>query len=104
MLNWMNMLNKTLHRGCARLPAITTALLMVLLSAPVFAYDPAQWLADLSGSDAAVIVEKKTGGKVLKVSEEERKGEWVYRVKVLLPEGRVKTVFISKASGAVKGG
>ncbi|MAR91332.1 MAG: PepSY domain-containing protein [Pseudomonadota bacterium] len=61
------------------------------------------WLAQLSTSEAAAIVARRTGGKVLKVTEEERGGERVYRVKVLLPEGRIKTVFVNKATGGVGG-
>lgn len=70
------------------------------------AYTESGWhylLAALTGSDAARMVERKTGGKVLAVSEEERDGKRVYRVKVLLPEGRIRTLFIDRDSGAVRG-
>lgn len=79
--------------------------LMVLFSATAFGQSKAEhWLlAEVSSSDAAQIVIKKTGGKVLKVTEEERNGRGVYRVKVLLPEGRVKTVFVSKETGGIGG-
>ena len=56
-------------------------------------------LADIGPSEAATKVVRKTGGKVLKVTQEERNGKQVYRVKVLLPEGRIKTVFVDKATG-----
>jgi len=78
---------------------------VAILCGPVFGQSRGVpvYLAEISSSDAATLVVKKTGGKVLKVTEEERKGQWVYRVKVLLPEGRVKTLFVSKESGAMGG-
>lgn len=60
-------------------------------------------LAALTSSDAARLVERKTGGKVLAVSEEERGGKRVYRIKVLLPEGRIRTLFIDRDSGIERG-
>lgn len=84
---------------------IVGLVLVVMLSGPAFGQSRGipVYLADVSSSDAATLVVKKTGGKVLKVTEEERKGQWVYRVKVLLPEGRVKTLFVNKESGAMGG-
>lgn len=84
---------------------IVGLVLVAILSGPAFAQRGITplYLAEISSSDAATLVVKKTGGKVLKVTEEERKGEWVYRVKVLLPEGRVKTLFVSKETGAMGG-
>jgi hypothetical protein len=60
-------------------------------------------LADVSAAQAGSLAAKRTGGKVLKVSEEERNGRRVYRVKVLLPEGRVKTLFIDSKTGGSGG-
>ncbi|MEE2730432.1 MAG: PepSY domain-containing protein [Pseudomonadota bacterium] len=75
--------------------------LLLLGSLPVASHarDGVIWVADLSPSQAASKVVKKTGGKVLKVTLEERDGRGVYRVKVLLPEGRIKTVFVDKETG-----
>ncbi|MGB3620495.1 MAG: hypothetical protein WBA20_04045 [Ketobacter sp.] len=61
-------------------------------------------LAELDSAGAARLVESRTGGRVLAVSEEERGGSRVYRVKVLLPEGRIRTLFIDKQTGAVREG
>lgn len=60
-------------------------------------------LAGVSAAEAGALAARRTGGKVLKVNEEERNGRWVYRVKVLLPEGRVKTLFIDRETGGTGG-
>lgn len=78
-------------------------LLLGSLPLSVHAQEPALLLAGVGPSEAAASVAQKTGGKVLKVTLEERDGREVYRVKVLLPEGRIKTVFVDKESGG-KGG
>lgn len=80
---------------------IICALLMLVcgLPLPSYARGNGHLLADISPSDAAAKVVKQTGGKVLKISQEERDGKAVYRVKVLLPEGRIKTIFVDKATG-----
>lgn len=78
-------------------------LLLLVCTLPVSAA-AGQWLlAEVNTSDAAALVAKKTGGKVLKVTEEERNGQWVFRVKVLMPEGRVKTLFVDKQTGSIGG-
>ena len=77
--------------------------LMCSLPLPLQAQGPLLLLAGIGPSEAAATVAQKTGGKVLKVTLEERDGREVYRVKVLLPEGRIKTVFVDKESGG-KGG
>lgn len=60
-------------------------------------------LAQVDGAGAARIVERKTGGKVLSVDRQERKGRIMYRVKVLLPEGRVRTVMVDAETGQMGG-
>ena len=60
-------------------------------------------LAQIDEKQAAKIVAKKTGGTVLSVVARERKGVAGYQVKVLLPEGRIRKVFVNKQSGAVAG-
>lgn len=78
-------------------------LLLLVCTLPVSAA-AGQWLlVEVNTSDAAALVAKKTGGKVLKVTEEERNGQWVFRVKVLMPEGRVKTLFVDKQTGSIGG-
>lgn len=80
------------------------ALLLILATPITVTAAPINWLlCEVSMSDAAAMVAKKTGGRVLKVTEEEQGGKRVYRVKVLLPEGRVKTVFVSKETGSLGG-
>ncbi len=79
---------------------IQCALLLLICSLPLQGHAQGGYLlADISPSDAAAKVVRQTGGKVLRVTLEERGGKEVYRVKVLLPEGRVKTVFVNKETG-----
>ena len=52
------------------------------------------WLAAMDSAAAARAAEASTGGKALSVSAEVRDGRTVYRVKVLMPGGRVKYVYI----------
>lgn len=90
---------------------VVPILLSVLLfAAPLRAqpYDiaaPAEylWLAAVDGAGAARIVERNTGGKVLGIQRQEKKGKTVYRVKVLLPEGRVRTVTVDAETGQMSG-
>ncbi len=79
-----------------------------VLQTPAYAQKPSGaakllWLAEVNSKQAAKLVEKKTGGKVLSVIETDRKGEAGYQVKVLLPEGRIRKLFVNKNSGAVSG-
>lgn len=60
-------------------------------------------LAEVDSSSAARIVERRTGGKVLSVHRQEKKGRVMYRVKVLLPEGRVRTVSVDAETGQMGG-
>lgn len=60
-------------------------------------------LAELDSSAAARLVESRTGGKVLSVHRQENKGKTQYRVKVLLPEGRVRTIMVDAQSGRMGG-
>lgn len=86
------------------------ALLLALTAAPAIHAQPRDYvrsaplmLAELDSSAAARLVESKTGGKVLSVHRQENKGKTVYRVKVLLPEGRVRTVNVDAQSGRMGG-
>lgn len=56
---------------------------------------PTVLLAAMDGAAAARAAEARTGGKVLSVSREERNGKTVYRVKVLMPGGQIKNVYIN---------
>lgn len=72
------------------LTTVITAL-MLALSLPA--------LADVSRDDAAAMVQKATGGRVLAVEQAEQDGRPVWRVKVLTPQGEVIVVLIDAASG-----
>lgn len=88
-------------------------LLLALLLMAVSPLHAGQWqghsagqymiLAELDSSSAARLVERKTGGKVLSVHRQEKKGRVQYRVKVLLPEGRVRTVSVDAETGQMGG-
>jgi uncharacterized membrane protein YkoI len=58
--------------------------------------------ADVSRDDAASIVQKASGGRVLAVERAEHKGTAVWRVKVLTPQGEVKVMLIDAASGRAR--
>lgn len=60
-------------------------------------------LARLDAASAARIVQRRTGGKVLAVDQTDRGGRILYRVKVLLPEGRVRTVTVDAETGQMGG-
>ncbi|MBE0474966.1 PepSY domain-containing protein [Rhodoferax sp.] len=72
------------------LTTVITAL-MLTLSLPAW--------ADISRDDAAAMVQKATGGRVLAVEQAEQDGRPVWRVKVLTPQGEVVVVLIDAASG-----
>lgn len=59
---------------------------------------------DAIGPDqAAAVARKVTGGRVLAVTPAKRHGAVVYKVRVLLPDGRVRVVIIDAKSGRVVG-
>ena len=55
----------------------------------------------LSSSEAAAIVREETGGRVLGVKSEKRDGTRIYRVKVLLPKGRVRYYAVDRRTGRI---
>ncbi|MDX1695662.1 MAG: PepSY domain-containing protein [Ketobacteraceae bacterium] len=59
------------------------------------------WLAGVSIETAIQKAKGKYGGKVLSAKEIRSKGPLVYKIKLLLPNGRVKTVFVDGESGEV---
>lgn len=71
---------------------------IVLISALMFALATPAW-AEVSRDDAAAVVQKSSGGRVLAVDKSEREGRLVWRVKVLTPQGEVKVVLIDVATG-----
>jgi uncharacterized membrane protein YkoI len=58
--------------------------------------------AEVSRDDAASMVQKASGGRVLAVERAEHKGAAVWRVKVLTPQGEVKVMLIDVASGRAR--
>lgn len=71
-------------------------------SAPLADNNTSQlWLADVSLETAIKKAKAKYGGKVLSAKEIRSKGPLVYKLKLLLPNGRVKTVFVDGKSGDV---
>lgn len=61
----------------------------------------AQQGSDIGRDGAASAARRATGGRVLSVSSEDRHGQRVYRVKVLLPGGRVRVVRVDAQTGNV---
>ena len=57
---------------------------------------------DVGAAAAAAAARNATGGQVLGVSGRRDGARVVYRVKVLLPGGRVRTVIVDGASGRVQ--
>jgi len=71
-------------------PALISVLLMAFcLSAA----------ADVGRDDAAAVVQKASGGRVLAVEKIDRDGRSVWRVKVLTAQGEVKVMLVDAASG-----
>jgi len=57
---------------------------------------------DIGASAAAAAARRATGGRVLGVSPRRAGGRVIYRVKVLLPDGRVRSVTVDGSSGEVR--
>jgi uncharacterized membrane protein YkoI len=72
--------------------------LLALISAFLLALATPAW-ADVSRDDAAAMVQKSSGGRVLAVDRTDREGRPVWRVKVLTPQGEVKVVLMDVATG-----
>jgi len=56
-----------------------------------------------NAKQAAKIVRRRVGGKVLKVQNQRVNGNRSYRVKVVKPNGHVTSVSVDAKSGRVKG-
>ena len=57
--------------------------------------------AQLTVDQAVAKVQRELGGRVLSADSESRDGQIRYRVKVLLPDGRVRIVYVDAATGQV---
>ena len=56
-----------------------------------------------SAKQAAALVKKRYGGKVLKVKPQKRNGKQSYKVKVIKKNGHIRSVSVDAKSGKVKG-
>lgn len=63
----------------------------------------AQASGSISADRAAAIAAEATGGRVLSVDRQAGDDGVVYRVKVLMSDGRVRVIRIDGASGRIKG-
>jgi len=90
--------------GCVEASAATSAVLARPSGSwlPTAALVPVQ-TGDVGAAAAAAAARNATGGQVLGVSERRDGGRVIYRVKVLLPGGRMRTVIVDGASGRVAG-
>lgn len=57
----------------------------------------------ISADQAATIVRNSTGGRILSVERQDKKGGSVYRVKVLMSDGRVRVIRVNADSGKISG-
>ena len=55
--------------------------------------------ADVSRDDAAAVVQRETGGRVLAVERADAGGRAVWRVKVVTSRGDVRVVLVDVATG-----
>jgi uncharacterized membrane protein YkoI len=65
-------------------------------------FDEARDPSTMSLNEAASRAQDRYGGQVLSVEPTERGDRRGWRVKVLLDDGRVKTLFVDQHSGAVR--
>jgi uncharacterized membrane protein YkoI len=56
----------------------------------------------LSLSDAADLVQRSTGGRVLSAQAVREQGREMYRIKVLTPQGEVRIVLVDPATGRME--
>lgn len=55
-----------------------------------------------NAKQAAKLVKKRVGGKVLKVQKQKVNGKKSYRVKVIKPSGHISSVSVDAKSGKIK--
>jgi hypothetical protein len=85
-----------------RRPFALLLVLAALLPGSGPAVTPALQLAgDIGPAQAAAAARAASGGKVLAVTAARVDGRAVYRVKLLLPGGRVRTVTVDAESGQI---
>lgn len=99
-------MTRTVHAAAGAL-VLAAALAAATATARVPAGPPGTPLVlaqsgDVGPAAAAAAARGATGGRVLDVRASRSGGGVVYLVKVLLPEGRVRTVIVDGASGQVR--
>lgn len=99
MPHWRQIGRSNIVRTPYQRPPRTMKNIAILFSALMLTWALPAW-AEVSRDDAAAMVQKASGGRVLAVEKAEREGRPVWRVKVLTPQGEVKVVLINAASGA----
>ena len=72
-----------------------------LLCATLLASSNLVW-ADVGRDDAAAVVQRVSGGRVLSIEKSESSGQPVWRVKVVTPAGEVRVIQIDVATGQVR--
>lgn len=74
---------------------IGSILLLVTLSLPIPVYPISPEKQEpISLDQAAAIARSRTGGRVLSAETREVDGRLMYRIKILTPEGRVRSLYI----------
>lgn len=73
--------------------------LRTLLCAALVALSTLPATAAISRDDAAALVQRETGGRVLAVERADNGGRAVWRVKVVTPRGDVRVVLVDAESG-----
>ena len=73
--------------------------LRTLLCAALVALSTLSATAAISRDDAAALVQRETGGRVLAVERADNGGRAVWRVKVVTPRGDVRVVLVDAESG-----
>ena len=71
----------------------------LLLSSLLLAAAALPAAAQVSRDDAAAVVQRETGGRVLAVERADAGGRPVWRVKVVTPRGDVRVVMVDVATG-----
>ena len=69
-----------------------------LICATVLALAVPAW-ASVSRDEAAAVVQRANGGRILSVEQSEAGGRAVWRVKVVTAQGEVRVILIDVASG-----
>lgn len=76
-------------------------LIMSVIVGGILAGSGAPVFAQLTVDQAVAKVQRELGGRVLSADSESRDGQVQYRIKVLLPDGRVRIVYVDAATGRV---